>query len=410
MRERERKVLLLDRLHLERIANAPGISGIKKGIPVKRFAGFAAAAIVGLLLWHLAWPVRIPVHVLTVVRAPVDTGSSLDASGYVIARRQATLSAKILGKLVAVDVEEGDRVSQGQVVARLDDANAMAALNQSRAQLSASRASLEQAKAAFENAAPNYSRYRILLAEGAISAETLDRQKTGYDAARTGLAVAERAVLVAQAAVAMAQANEDDTVVRAPFAGVVTDKAAQPGEIVAPAAAGGGFTRTGIATIVDMDSLEIQIDVNESTIDRVRAGQAVRARLNAYPDWDIPGSVIAVVPTADQTKGSVKVRIGIKTRDNRILPQMGARVAFLAVRPAQPPDIMLPAEFVRRDGGFAIVYVATDDGRHVEARRILLKEAGARLVRVKSGLSPGDRVATTNLEKLHDGADIKIEP
>lgn len=301
-------------------------------------------------------------------------------------------------------------VSRGQVIARLDDTNTLAALNQSKAQQSASEAAVAQARAAFENAAPNYSRYRALLAEGAISAEALDRQKASYDEARTGFVVAERALLVAKAAVALAQANQNDTVVRAPFAGVVTDKAAQPGEIVAPAAAGGGFTRTGIATIVDMDSLEIQVEVNESAIDRVHAGQAVRARLNAYPDWDIPGFVIAVIPTADQTKGSVKVRIGIKNPDSRILPQMGARVAFLTIRPAERLDVVLPAELVRGSGDSAIVYVIADDGRHVEARQVRLGQGRAGRVAIKSGLSPGDRVATTNLDKLHDGAGIEIEP
>ena len=405
MREQERKLLLLGRLQLARPAVAPGIGGRVFG---KALAGSALAAVAGLLLWYLMQPASIPVHVLTI--AASVPGSSLDASGYVVARRQATLSAKILGKLVAVEVEEGDRVSEGQVVARLDDTNAVAALDQSKAQLLASKAGLAQARAAYENAAPNYSRYRALLAEGATSAEALDRQKAGYDAARTGVAMAERAVLVAQAVVAVAQANEDDTVVRAPFAGVVTDKAAQPGEIVAPAAAGGGFTRTGIATIVDMDSLEIQIEVNESAIDRVHPGQAVRVRLNAYPDWDIAGSVAAVIPTADQTKGSVKVRIGIKTRDHRILPQMGARVAFLAVQPVERPDLVMPAEFIRRDGGSAIVYVVANDGRHVEARPVLLGKAMAGRVGIRSGLSAGDRIATTNLDKLRDGADIEIQP
>lgn len=407
MTERERKVLLLDRLRLERPTKAPGIG---KPALVTFLAVIGLTVIAGKSLWYLARPVRIPVHVLTIVRASTEPGSSLDASGYVIARRQATLSAKILGKLITVQVEEGDKVSQGQVIARLDDANTMAALNQSEAQQSASEAGLAQAKAAYENAKPNYARYRALLAEGAISAEALDRQKASYDGARTGFVVAERALLVAKAAVALAQANQNDTVVRAPFAGVVTDKAAQPGEIVAPAAAGGGFTRTGIATIVDMDSLEIQVDVNESSIDRVHAGQAVRVRLNAYPDWDIPGFVIAVIPTADQTKGSVKVRIGIKNPDSHILPQMGARVAFLTIRPAARRNVVLPAELVRGDGNSAIIYVATDDGGHVEARQVRLGQARAGRVAVISGLSPGDRVATTNLDKLHDGAEIEIEP
>lgn len=407
MTERERKALLLDRLRLERPTKAPGFG--KPALAIF-LAVLGLAVIAGMSLWHQTRPVRIPVHVLTIARASTEPGSSLDASGYVIARRQATLSAKILGKLIAVQVEEGDKISQGEVIARLDDANTMAALNQSKAQRSASEAAVAQARAAYENAAPNYARYRALLAEGAISAEALDRQRASYDAARTGFAVAERALLVAKAAVALAQANQNDTVVRAPFAGVVTDKAAQPGEIVAPAAAGGGFTRTGIATIVDMDSLEIQVEVNESTIDRVHAGQAVRVRLNAYPDWDIPGFVIAVIPTADQTKGSVKVRIGIKNPDSRILPQMGVRVAFLTIRPTARQDVVLPVELVRGNGDSAIVYAIADDGRHVEARQVRLGQGRAGRVAIESGLSPGERVAATNLDKLHDGAEIEIEP
>ncbi len=354
------------------------------------------------------WPLRsIPIRAATATAVTQGGGSLLDASGYVVARRQATLSAKILGKLVEVGVEEGGRVAEGQVVARLDDSNYAAALAQSKATVLAAQASLAQA--AFVDAAPNYTRYRKLLTQGAMSAEAVDGQKTIFDATRTAVGVAEGNLAVARAAAAVAQASENDTIVRAPFAGVVTDKAAQPGEIVAPAAAGGGFTRTGIATIVDMDSLEVQVDVSESYIDRVHPGQKATVQLNAYPDWDIPGSVIAIIPTADETKGSVKVRLGIAARDGRILPQMGAHVSFLANQAPRSAGVAIPfSAIVRREDGQA-VFVIGDDNR-VVLRFVKTGTARNGTTTVSTGLAAGERVAVGDVKKLRDGAQVKIEP
>jgi HlyD family secretion protein len=260
--------------------------------------------------------------------APV--ASVLDASGYVVARRQATVSAKITGKVVAVLIEEGQRVEAGDVIARLDDANSRAQVAQAAAQVEQQRANLAAAGVAYENAGPMFERNRAQFAAAFVSAQAFDDAKASYDAARANLDVATRALGVAEASLAVAQRNLDDTVVRAPFGGIVTVKAAQEGEMVSPVSAGGGFTRTGIGTIVDMDSLEVEVDVSESFISRVETGQPVSITLNAYPDRRMPGRVIAIIPTADRAKATVKVRVGFEQPDGGVLPEMGARVAFLS--------------------------------------------------------------------------------
>jgi HlyD family secretion protein len=261
--------------------------------------------------------------------AAAPVASILDASGYVVARRQATVSAKITGKVVAVLIEEGQRVEAGEVIARLDDANARAQVAQAAAQVEQQRASLEGQRVAFENAGPTFARSHAQFAAAVISTQTFHEAKTAYDAAQASLGVAERALTVAEAALAVAQRNLDDTVVRAPFGGIVTVKAAQEGEMVSPISAGGGFTRTGIGTVVDMDSLEVEVDVSENFISRVQTGQPVAITLNAYPDRRMPGRVVAIIPTADRAKATVKVRVGFEQRDTDALPEMGARVAFL---------------------------------------------------------------------------------
>ena len=399
----DRKRGLLDSLALQRP---------KEAVPArKRWIGGSAllllAGIVALGLFMLR-DAPIPIRTARAVRISSQRNSALDASGYVVARRQATLSAKILGKLVEVSVEEGDRVTQGQIVARLDNSNYLAALKQARAQAAAAEAVLNQAKIAFEDMAPNYRRYQSLAKAGAISAAAADLQKANYDTARLAAATAGRNLAVAQAAVAVAQANEDDTIVRAPFAGVVTDKAAQPGEIVAPAAAGGGFTRTGIATIVDMASLEVQVDVSESYIDRVSPGQTCIVHLNAYPDWEIPASVAVVIPTADQNKGSVRVRIRILTSDPRILPQMGAKTSFIAGGGAEAAGVTVPLAAVLGREAPTVFVVDREQGR-VFARQAAVKMFGRIDAVIESGLNPGDEVAISQLSKLRSGTRITIE-
>lgn len=337
----------------------------------------------------------IPIHAVTVQSAGGGGGSGLDASGYVVARRQATLSAKILGKLVEVNVDEGQRIEKGAVVARLDDSNYSAALHQARAQEALT-------KAAFDDAAPIHARYQRLREQGAISTDQFEIQNAQYDAAKNAYAVAT-------AAVALAQTLENDTVIRAPYSGIVTSRAAQVGEIVAPSAAGGGQTRTGIATIVDMESLEVEVDVSENYIDRVRPDQKATIQLTAYPDWDIPASVIAVIPTADQSKGTVKVRIAIKAKDARILPEMGARVSFETTPSAGPVShaITVPPDAVAGSGDSGTVFVIADD--KVQARAVKIGLRTSQSVTILSGVNAGDRLAQGDLSKLHDGDRVAVQ-
>jgi RND family efflux transporter MFP subunit len=309
-------------------------------------------------------------------------------------------------------IEEGQRVEINEVVARLDDANARAQVAQATAQRDQAVASLEAAQVAFDNAVPTFERNKAQFARQIISAQDFDTAKANYDAARTSLEVAVRAVEVADANLALAQRNLDDTVVRAPFGGVVTVKAAQEGEMVSPVSAGGGFTRTGIGTIVDMESLEVEVDVSENFINRVRPGQDVSVKLNAYPEWEIPARVIAIIPTADRAKATVKVRVGLDQKDARILPEMGVRVAFLD-EPGESGGIatvrravVVPQDAVQADGETGVVYVIENDT--VERRAVRLGPRSSEGQVVVSGLESGVRLAVADFAQLVDGARIRV--
>jgi RND family efflux transporter MFP subunit len=380
--------------------------------------GLALLVLAGAVGWLLS-PRGVAVGVATAQLAPADVaigpGSILDASGYVVARRQATVSSKITGKVTEVAIEEGQRVERDQVIARLDDKNARAAVEQSRAQRTQAEASLTAARVALDNAIPTFRRNEQQLEKAVISAQTFDTAKASYDAARTSLDVAARAVEVAQATLSYAQRNLEDTVVRAPFAGIVTVKNAQEGEMVSPISAGGGFTRTGIGTIVDMDSLEIEVDVSENFINRVHADQPATVKLNAYPDWDIPAHVIAIIPTADRAKATVKVRLGLEVKNDRILPEMGVRVAFLDSPAAPAPaesvsaqrPLVVPPEAVQASGDAGVVFVI-NEGR-VERRSVRLGSRIAAGQVVLSGLTSGTRVAVGDLSRLADGVKVRTE-
>ena len=345
--------------------------------------------------------------------APAAAGSAagasvLDASGYVVAMREATVSAKSIYKVNEVLIEEGQAVKEGQVIARLDDTNARAALAQSLAQVNQLQATLEAARVAADDARPSFLRHQKQLAEGLISPETFDTSKAAYDAAVNSAKIAAQNLAVARANVAINQRFEDDTIIKAPFTGVVTVKNAQPGEIVSPQFSGGG----GIGKVVDMDSLEVDVDVNESFINRVHADQAATVTLNAYPDWQIPAHVIAVIPTADRSKGTVTVRIALDQKDARILPEMGVRVSFLA-DPTQEPGskaaggVNLPSNAVQGSGATGAVFVVHDDT--VERRAVRLGAGSGDSITILSGLAAGERVAVGDLSQLKDGAKIRVE-
>ncbi|MBL6751790.1 MAG: efflux RND transporter periplasmic adaptor subunit [Nevskia sp.] len=406
---------LLKQLRIDRAAEPPPGGGW-----LKWAAGAVLLAAAGAAAWYaLSQPRAIAVHAATVqapAGEPAAGASLLDASGYVVARRQATVAAKITDKVVEVLIEEGQHVAAGQVVARLDETNVRAAYGQSVAQRDYAKASLAQVQVELGNAARNLRRVQGLVAQHFVSESDLDTARTAFDNLQAQAETAKRNVQVADQGVTVAQRNLDDTVVRAPFDGVVTDKAAQPGEVVSPISAGGGFTRTGICTVVDMDSLEVDVDVNESFINRVHADQPATVRLNAYPDWEIPAFVIAVIPTADRSKATVKVRVGFKAKDPRILPEMGARVAFLgeaaAAGGAAPRGVVVPDDAVQGGGQGAnatgVVYVIRDGT--VERRTVRLGGHGADGQTVLSGLSSGERVAAGDLGALSDGAHVRIVP
>ena len=373
----------------------------------------AAVLLLGGGLWWGVLRARPPVVQTAVARASTQgggAGSVLDASGYVTARRQATVSAKITGKVTEVLIEEGQRVREGAVLARLDDTEAQAQLGLTRAQLMAARSQLAEVRAQLVQAEQDYARQRELADRKLIAPQALDAALAQRDMLRARLAATEEQVKVATESQAVAQVQLDNTVIRAPFSGVVIAKSAQPGEMISPISAGGGFTRTGIGTIVDMDSLEIQVDVNESYINRVTPGQPVEATLNAYPDWKIPGDVIAIIPTADRSKATVKVRIAIKAKDARIVPDMGARVGFLDGKPAAgapppAPSVLVPADAVRTEGEAAVVFVYANG--KVERRSVTLGPDVSGQRRVLSGLRDGERVVLAPPPTLADGQAVK---
>ncbi len=366
----------------------------------------------GAVWYTMAQPGRPTVRT-AVARATTDAAvasSVLDASGYVTARRQATVSAKITGKVVEVLIEEGMRVEEGAVLARLDDSEARAQLVLAGAELAAARSALGEIRALLEQTERDYDRHRRLYERELVAAQSLDAALAQRDSLRARLLNAQERIKVAEQSVRVAEVNLDNTVIRAPFAGIVVAKAAQPGEMISPISAGGGFTRTGIGTVVDMDSLEIQVDVNEAFINRVTPGQPVEATLNAYPDWKIPGSVIAIIPTADRGKATVKVRIAIKQKDPRIVPDMGVRVAFLGAQPARaaqgPAAVLVPASAIRPEGGQGIVFVYANE--RVQRRPVTLGGESAGQRQVLSGLRDGERVVLSPPPSLADGDAVRL--
>jgi len=407
------KAALLNQLRIDR-TELPRPGSARIWIIVVAALVVIAAAAGG---WFWLRPAGIPVRVVepqpVTDAGAASAGSILDASGYIVARRQATVASKITGKMVELDIEEGDRVQEGQVIARLDDSNVRAALNAAHAQLDFAKAGLAETQVNLANAHRDFDRQTSLVKGHFVSQAALDNSKTSMDAFTAQLATQRSNIEVAQRNVEVADRNLADTIVRAPFTGIVTVKAAQPGEIVSPLSAGGGFTRTGIGTIVDMDSLEIQVDVNENFINRVEPAQKVSAKLNAYPDWQIPGHVIAVIPTADRSKGTVTVRIALDQKDPRILPEMGVRVSFLASSPSGEgavhpvPGLRLPAEAVQVSGSLGVVYVVHDST--VERRAVRLGASSSNEVTVLSGLQPAERVAIGDFARLKDGVKVRIE-
>jgi RND family efflux transporter MFP subunit len=404
---------LTNELAALRIEREPLRTGTRRWVKWVVLLVIAAGIAVGAWLWVTRErPVEVEVATVT-QRAAGTQASVLNASGYVTARRRATVSSKVTGKLVEVNVEEGMAVRENQVLARLDDATPRAALALAQAQVEAARGTLRESSVRLAEAKLTLTRQRQLLKEGLTPQADVDQAQAEVDSLEARIASSREQVMVAERQAALQQTDLDNTIIRAPFSGVAVSKDAQPGEMVSPVSAGGGFTRTGISTIVDMRSLEIEVDVNESYINRVKPQQKVTAILDAYPDWQIPAHVITTVPTADRQKATVLVRIGFDSLgDPRLLPDMGVKVTFLrdagdSTTPAAQPVTLVPKGAVRTENDKSYVYIVREET--VERRAIQTGGSDAERLEVVAGLAPGDRVVVSPPPELADGVRVAIK-
>ncbi|HEX5305460.1 MAG TPA: efflux RND transporter periplasmic adaptor subunit [Dyella sp.] len=360
------------------------------------------------------WTAHRAVTVQTAVAASPgkqgEAGAVLEATGYVTARRQATVSAQITGTLTEVLIEEGDHVAKGQILARLEDSGYRANLDAARAGAQAAQAQVAQLQAQLGQARADAARLDALVGRGLVSKQAAEQARTAVASYQAQVESQRRQVAAAQAQARVAQVNYDYTVVRAPFAGVVTDKAAQVGEIVSPLSAGGGFTRTGVGTIVDMDSLEIDVDVNEAYIGRVKPGMPAEAVLDAYPDWRIPAHVIAIVPAADRSKATIKVRVALEVKDARIVPDMGVRVSFLEHKEptaaAAPKGVLVPAAAIVQRDGKTVVFVV--QGKVARQRTVApAAQTYGDLRLLPEAVNAGDSVVVSPPASLRDGSAVQ---
>jgi RND family efflux transporter MFP subunit len=360
------------------------------------------------------WNQKPVVEVVLVQKSANNGGREalLNASGYVTPRRRATIAAKITGRVTGVFFDEGTHVAENQLLATLDDSDTRKALDAARADYQASKAAIADFEVQLKNARIQLHRAEQLQNAGVQTQEQLDNARTNADSLQAKIALAQSQVISSEARIQQAQQAVDNCTIRSPYTGIVVSKDAQVGEMVSPNSAGGGFTRTGIATIVDMNSNEIEVDVNESYISRVRDGQPVTAILDAYPDWEIPSRVRTIIPSADRQKATVKVRISFLKLDPRILPDMSIKVTFLGAEPdkkssaAAPAAIVIPKSAVRDDNGGKIVFLVKDD--KTERRAVTLGGSRGSDTEVVAGVSAGDTVVVKGPENLRDGQSVAI--
>ena len=381
-----------------------------------RWPWIVGAVVVVLVIAGVAAAFTLRGQATTVETSTAVTAASsgdtavLQATGYVVARRQATISAQIIGTLTQVSVDEGAHVRQGQVLARLDPTAYQAQLDSTRAQYAAAQASVVKARAVLKQDRANAARMNDVVDRGYVSKQAAEQANTQVATDAAGLDVAITQAKAAKDQMRAARVNLDFTVIRAPFAGVVTAKGAEVGEIVSPYTAGGGGIAGGLATIVDMNSLEVDVDVNESYISRVKPGMPVEAILDAYPDWRIPAHVIAIIPSADRSKATVKVRIALDRKDPRVLPEMGVRVSFLekSGENHQPlPGVLVPKSAVVKRDGKDVVFVVTDG--HAQRTSVTAGADFSDMKQVTQGLGAGAEVVTTPPANLKDGEKVQVK-
>jgi len=398
---------LLSQLRIDRDSAASGraiwpwVAGVVVGVFVL-FIGYSL----------LSESAPLPVKVQMARMATVDSSSAsvLDATGYVVARRQANVSSKVTGRVVEVLIEEGMSVEKNQVVAHLEDLNAKKSFDVTKAELDAAKAQVAEVSARVAEAKLNFERNNTLMQKQLVSQSAFDAAKANYESLKAQYNNRKEMVNVNEKLLAQQKQNLDDFILRAPFAGVVIAKTSQPGEMISPISAGSGFTRTGICTLVDMTSLEIEVDVNESYIQRVHAGQLAEAVLEAYPEWKIPAKVAAIIPTADRQKATVKVRVAFQSLDPRILPDMGVKVSFLnpepveKQKPKEPLGIRVPTTAVRSVEENKYVFVVKDGV--VQQRKVKLNASYGSDVYISEGLSAGEDFVVEVTLQLKNGSKV----
>lgn len=368
---------------------------------------------IGYELFSEAEPVPVKVQMARMATVDSSSASVLDSTGYVVARRQANVSSKVTGRVVEVLIEEGMTVEKNQIVARLEDINARKSFDVTKAELDAAKAQVVETRARVTEAKLNFDRHNTLIQKQLVSQSAFDSAKATYDSLRAQLNNRQEMVNVNDKLLAQQKQNLDDYILRAPFAGVVIAKTSQPGEMISPISAGSGFTRTGICTLVDMTSLEIEVDVNESYIQRVHAGQLAEAVLEAYPEWKIPAKVAAIIPTADRQKATVKVRVAFQNLDPRILPDMGVKVSFLNPEPVEKPKpkeplgIRVPTTAVRSVDENKFIFVVKDGA--LQQRKVKVNASYGSDVYISDGLSAGEDFVVEISPQMKNGTKVVQE-
>lgn len=353
----------------------------------------------------------VAVDVATVAAAyPSAAIAELNATGRVVAARRASVSSKGTGRLEWLGVQEGQRVQAGEVIARLENRDVAAQRDQAQAQVQAARANLGQGEAELDDAGAALKRARDLAQQSFISGSALDAAEARHNKARAAIETLRAQIAVAEANARAAGVAYDQTLIRAPFTGIVLTKSANVGDIVTPFSSASGTTGA-VVTMADMETLEVEADVSESSIAKIRVGQPAEIQLDAFPDLRLLGQVSRIVPTVDRSKATLLVKVSFVERDERVLPDMSARIAFLSreLRPDErkPVPALRPDAVVRRDGRDTVFVVAKGESGGAErasARAVTVGDRVGDLVRVD--LPPGTRVVAAPSERLADGAAV----
>ena len=398
--------LELEKLRIEKAALRPKARKRKRlavGILV-----LAAAVVGGLYQRGLLTP-AVDVQTAVVQNVyPSQTFTLLNASGYVVADRKSAVASKVTGRLVFLGVEEGSRVKEGQIIARLENKDAAAARDRAAQNVTVAQYNLEQSQAELTNATLDFERKKQLVEKGTIARSAFDAAEARYRSTTASVRALTAALRAAQAALAEADVLLDYTHIRAPFDAVVLTKNADIGDIVTPLAATAD-AKAAVVTVADMNSLLAEVDVSESNISLVKVGQPCEIRLDAFADSRFPARVHMILPTADRSKASITVKVAFLERDPRVLPEMSAKVAFLAREPdrdERTPFRAAPAAAVTQRNGLSRVFLIQGD----QAREVAV-ETGRRfadLLELRDGPPIGSRIVTAPLEKLTDGTRVSI--